>query len=159
MCPYITYDCLYVCVCMYMHISHTSPSCELHESENPVFPLHLQMSPDAGSDKHSPDGEQCAHPVISGTHGAQVFEAQGWKNPSSGSTNCALTDASTSKSLPGPCEEGTLILPILFQDMKAKRGKVVWPRLHSLKKVEEDFEPRKSGVVIRMRMALMGTSI
>lgn len=43
--------------------------------------------------------------------------------------------------------------------MKAKRGKVVWPRLHSLKKVEEDFEPRKSGVVVRMRKAPIGSSI
>lgn len=75
------------------------------------------------------------------------------------STDCVLTDASTSKSLPGPCEEGTLILPILFQDMKAKRGEVVWPRLHRLKKVEEDFEPRKSDVVIRMRPTPIGTSI
>ena len=75
------------------------------------------------------------------------------------STDCALTDSSISKSLPGPCKEGTLILPILFQDMKAKRGKVVWPRLHSLKKVEEDFKPRKSGVVVRMRTAPIGSSI
>ena len=72
------------------------------------------------------------------------------------STNCAPTDASIAKSPPAPCKEGSLIFPILFQDMKAKRGKVVWPRLHSLKKVEEDFEPRKSGVVGRMRKAPIG---
>lgn len=58
-----------------------------------------------------------------------------------------------------PVRKELLSSPILFQDMKAKRGKVVWPRLHSLKKVEEDFEPRKSGVVVRMRKAPIGSSI